>query len=285
VLLQQQARIGTPVAAPLRTVHHYVVPTYPRPSSTTSVYYETASLPSVPVTIEYRVRSPCRAHVRRISFAVCVSDEAILEANLLASPCLTDGSSHEVFLARDCPSAADGLNEGLRKARHDVIVFVHQDVQLPAGWDEHFWQQYDLAKQQFGNVGVVGVYGVAYRDGRVIRMGHVVDRGRLLREEPALPALVDTLDELLLAVPRETVLSFDPQLGFHLYGADLCLEACKRGLVSVAIDAVCAHNSPHIGLPAAFTESARVFAAKWKEALPVATSCVLIEPSGRMTLT
>jgi hypothetical protein len=109
------------------------------------------------------------------------------------------------------------------------------------------------------------------------RIGWVVDRGRLLREGPELPARVATLDELLLVVRRDSPLRFDPALGFHLYGADICLQAHERGL---AIGALCHHNSRSIGLPEAFYRSAEVFARKWSHRLPVATPCVIIDRGG-----
>ena len=56
-------------------------------------------------------------------------------------------------------------------------------------------------------------------------MAEVVDRDRVLKENEPLPASVDALDELLLAVPKSTGLQFDPAMGFHFYGADLCLAA------------------------------------------------------------
>jgi hypothetical protein len=51
-----------------------------------------------------------------ISFVVCVSDNGILSANLLASPCLGSDSPHEVIAIRAAPNAAVGLNLGLEKA-------------------------------------------------------------------------------------------------------------------------------------------------------------------------
>ncbi len=109
------------------------------------------------------------------------------------------------------------------------------------------------------------------------RIGWVVDRGRELRDGPALPARVATLDELLLVVRRHAGLRFDPMLGSHLYGADLCLQARERGLPVVAIGALCHHNSRNVGLPKEFYQSAVVFARKWEYQLPVATPCVIID--------
>ena len=252
-----------------------------------------------------------------LSFVVCLSDDALLQANLLASPCLGPGSPHEVIAIRNAPSAADGLNMGLERAKNEWVVYVHQDVFLPRGWDRLLALQYRLAERRFGPIGIAGVYGVgdvvstkngnrhprpargagsgdprpALPDPRpalpeprpalaVERIGRVVDRGRVLHDGPELPARVATLDELLLVLPRNTSLRFDPELGFHLYGADLCLQARERSLAVVAIDAPCHHNSRSIGLPEAFFPSARVFARKWARCLPIATPCVVFDRQG-----
>jgi hypothetical protein len=149
---------------------------------------------------------------------------------------------------------------------------------LAAGWDQFLAQQLQEAERRFGPIGVAGVYGV----GKVIapndpsqslgteRMGRVNDRGRLLHDAPELPARVATLEELLLVVRRDTPLRFDPELGFHLYGADICLQAHEHGLAVVALGALCHHNSRNVELPEAFYRSAEVFARKWSHRLPVA---------------
>ena len=116
----------------------------------------------------------------------------------------------------------------------------------------------------------------------MIKTGKVVDRDHLLQEGNEFPAPVDTLDELLLALPRETDLQFAPQLGFHFYGADICLAAKARGLAAVAVDALCFHNSAHAGLPPEFFASAQIFAARWSEQWPLATSCARVDEHGRI---
>ena len=110
------------------------------------------------------------------------------------------------------------------------------------------------------------------------------DRGRVLRDGPELPARVATLDEIVLVVRRDSGLRFDPDLGFHLYGADICLQAREQGLAVVALAALCDHNSRSVGLPEAFLASAEVFACKWSHRLPVATPCVIIDKGGAVYL-
>ena len=70
---------------------------------------------------------------RPATFVACVSDEEILGANLLASACLKPGSPHEVLLIKNGRSAADGLSIGIARARHELVVCLHQDVRLPPG--------------------------------------------------------------------------------------------------------------------------------------------------------
>jgi hypothetical protein len=216
---------------------------------------------------------------RPLTFVVCVSDETTLRANLLSSPCFRAGSPHQVLLMRDCPSAAEGLNAGLARARHDWVVCVHQDVYLPEGWPSRFGQQCRQAVRLFGPIGVCSVMGVKGGAEEKRWFGHVVHQDRLLRAG-RLPASVDALDELLLALPRDTPLAFDPLLGFHFYGTDLCLAARQRGLPAVVLDALCYHNTRSNSYPPEFLASAEVFARKWSTALPLSTPCALIGRDG-----
>jgi SAM-dependent methyltransferase len=212
-----------------------------------------------------------------LSIVACVSDEAVLRDNLLSSPCLAPGSPHEVLLVRCARSAAEGLNQGLDRARHAAVVCVHQDVYLPQGWPRRVAAQLARAERAFGPVGVAGVYGVSLQRGEVRRAGRLVDRDRLLSEPPGLPAPVETLDELLLVLPNPSSLRFDPALGFHFYGADVCLAARRQGLAAAVLDAPCMHHSRSVGLPAEFFASGRAFARKWAAHLPVATACAVVD--------
>lgn len=223
----------------------------------------------------YVTARPARP-VPPLSFVTCAANQAVLEANLLSSPCLAPGSPHEVIVTRNCANAAEGLNRGLAAARNEVVICLHQDVWLPQDWPRRFWQQYDLASALHGTIGVAGVYGVSLHQGAVRRVGHVVDRDYLLWETPPLPALVDTLDELLLAVRKDSGFRFDPSLGFHFYGADICLATRQACLPTVVLDALCFHNSAGTVLPPEFAQSQQVFAAKWAARLPVATSCAVV---------
>ena len=95
-----------------------------------------------------------------LSFVACISDDELLQSNLLASPSLSQDSPHEVILVKSCKIPADGLNLGLSRAKGGWVVCIHQDVALPSGWDHKLLEQLQAAERQFGPIGVAGVYGV-----------------------------------------------------------------------------------------------------------------------------
>ena len=95
-----------------------------------------------------------------LSFVACISDDELLQSNLLASPCLSHDSPHDVILVRRCKSAGDGLNLGVRQAKPEWVACIHQDVCLPQGWDRKLLDQLREAERQFRRIGVAGVYGV-----------------------------------------------------------------------------------------------------------------------------
>jgi hypothetical protein len=211
-----------------------------------------------------------------ITFVACVNDEEQLEANLLSSPCLRDPSPHQRLLFRDCASAAEGLNAGIEQAKHDLVVLVHQDVYLPKGWPKRMMAQWRVAQQQGGPIGIGGVFGVLDRGVPFDAIGRVVHRDRLLMHRD-LPADVDGLDELLMVLPRQTSLRVDPELGWHLYGTDLALQASRMGLRVVVLDAPCHHNSLTGRVPWKYRDSERVLARKWHDQLPVHTNLSSID--------
>ncbi len=217
-----------------------------------------------------------------MTFVACVNDEAQLADNLLASPCLLPGTPHQVILVRDASSAAEGLERGRAQALHDPVVCLHQDMYLPAGWPDRVRAQLREAERRFGPIGVAGLWGIQ-RDPRdpaqSLARGHVIDRHRVLEAGRERPDLVHTLDEIVLVFPRRSPLHLDPDLGWHLYGNDVAWRAQKHGCAAVALDAPCLHNSlGGFQVPEDFHRSATVFREKWRDELPIQTSCAIIGP-------
>ena len=214
---------------------------------------------------------------RSLAFVVCASDAEQLQRRLLVSECL-QSRRYRLAVYFDSPSAARAFNEEMGHGTgEDWLVWVHQDVFLPDGWDRQFLAALAQADSLIPRLAVVGVYGMDLQ-GR--RAGHVLDRGRLLRESQPLPCEASSLDEVLVAVRTDSQLILDPELRYHFYATDLVLAARQRGWAAAVVDCCCEHwsDTPTSGPVArtfadALIADARVFETKWLHHLPLATSC------------
>ena len=223
----------------------------------------------------------------KLSWVSCVTDMQVFQERLLASPCL-QRAGHALTVFHNVDSAAAGFNAALKStAPGSWLVWVHQDVFLPEGWDLLFSKALAKAQQQFPRLAVAGVYGVSGAGANSRRAGHVLDRGVLLSEAAELPCLVDSLDELLFAVQVDSGLELDAALSFDFYATDLVLQAQTKGWQCAVVDAYCEHwaQTPASGaVPKAMLQrilhSAQVFEKKWAHRLPVTTPCFRIDRGG-----
>lgn len=220
-------------------------------------------------------------------FASSINQWSVAQKYLLASPCLQSGH-YPVLLRWHSRSAAETINAVLdSKPAACWLVFLHQDVFLPAGWADRFCAAVTDAEAQLGRLEVVGAYGIRGAGPQAQRAGRVLDRGKLLDEPAPLPCLIDSLDELLFAVRTDTRLRLDTALGFDFYATDLVLQAQAAGLQCAVVDAYCEHWSATASQGTApdsliqrIARSAQVFEHKWLARLPVTTPCFHIDRPG-----
>lgn len=157
-------------------------------------------------------------------------------------------------------SAAEALNCGADKAKGEYLMFVHQDVSFSTNWLSDVLDQISRVGEISKQWGVLGLMGVRVKGGF---LGHIIDlHGHLYN--PPLPGEVASLDEVCLIIRKDSGLRFDESLGgFHLYGADLCLQAAVKGLSSYAINACVQHLGRGIMGPDFWATTERLY-AKWK---------------------
>ena len=211
-----------------------------------------------------------------LTLAVAVNDRAVLEANLLASPALQEAQDHQLLLQEGYPSAGLAYNHATENSANDLMVFLHQDIYLPAGWFSRLAACLEPLERKDPNWGVAGCWGTT-REGE--GFGHVYSPGmEVLGARFEDPHPVQALDEIVLIMRKSRGLKFDEALPhFHFYGADLCLTAHSRGLRSYAISAFCVHNSNYqLVLPREFYTAYRYFKRKWRAELPVQTPCLRV---------
>ena len=214
---------------------------------------------------------------KAISFAVAVNNQQVFESNLLASPCLREPHHHEILVQRNFDSAAKAYNDAIDKSKNDLLVFVHQDIILPAAWLSQLERALDYLAAHDPGWGVLGCYGLSPAP-----WGHVYSSGRGVIGEPfERPTPIRVLDEIVLILRKSSGLRFDEQLPhFHLYGTDICLAAAKLGMKSYAISAYCIHNTQQtLVLPKEFYECYKYIKRVWKDCLPIQTTCIRITGS------
>ena len=137
--------------------------------------------------------------------------------------------------------AYSGLNMLLQQAQGEYVILCHQDILLSFDQRPELEHQIQQLREMdpnwavAGNAGAAGpnhiVYKITYPDGTFMSKGN-------------FPLLAQSLDENFLLLKNLQGLSFSADLtGFHLYGADICLQAVAKGYHSYVIDFNVLHKS------------------------------------------
>jgi len=205
----------------------------------------------------------------------------VLEQNLMRSRIF---ESRELVVQRGYTSVPQAYNEAETGA--DIRVYLHHDVWLPDEFEKDLVNSINEVERVDPNWGVLGVAGVILTDTGLERYGFLNDRGQQLGSPENLPHVVDTLDELMLIV-KDKGLRFDENIpSAHFYGADICMQAKLKGKKNYVINAFCHHNSGlqashEKNLPKDFFEAKDYIRKKYIDALPIATTCIIINKDER----
>jgi hypothetical protein len=207
---------------------------------------------------------------------VCAShSDAILSANLRRSPLLADTPLH---VEKDAPSAAVAYNRALQATTADIVVFAHHDVYLPAGWDRLLQRR---LRELPADWAVFGAFGIGL-DGNAIGPVWSSSLGGIVGQIPSGPVPVQSYDEMLLVLRRDSGLVFDESLPeWHMYGTDIAqiARAAGRGAYCGALPTV--HNDrfhPFVGDD--FIECYHFMRRKWAGVLPISTPITKISTLG-----
>jgi hypothetical protein len=214
-----------------------------------------------------------------LQVVAAVNDEAILANNLMRSPLVASGRA-SVHCYRGAASASAAYNKGLDDTSAPIIVFAHQDVFLPDGWEQQLAKAIAGIAAQDPDWAVIGAFGVDLAGRHV---GHVWSSGlnRRLGGRFAPPVETLCIDELVIVLRRASNLRFDPALpGFHLYGTDIVLAARAAGLKSYVADIAAIHNSrPVRTYRGGYASAWRYMQRKWQAVLPSPTLTVPLSRS------
>lgn len=201
--------------------------------------------------------------------------DAILGANLGRSPLMRHVPLH---VERNAPSAAVAYTRALAATTAPVVVFAHHDVYLPPGWDRLLAARLAELPPDWA---VFGSFGIGL-DGAHIGPVWSSSLGMIVGRVPMKPAPVQSVDELLIVLRRDSGVRFDEALpGWHMYGPDIVQTARAAGKGAYAGALPCIHNDRYHGaLGRDFDEAYRFMQRKWANRLPIRTPITKISRSG-----
>ncbi|MGA2431222.1 MAG: glycosyltransferase family A protein [Candidatus Acidiferrum sp.] len=211
-----------------------------------------------------------------VTFVVSRSgDASIFERNFALSPCLKGLPSDRLIIQEGFSSASTAYNDAIEKANTDLIVFAHQDVYFPTGWLVDLNRSLEMLENSDPDWGVLGCSGIKYPD---IHAGYLYSVGLGILGGPfERPTAIDTLDEFILILRKSSGLRFDPTLPlFHFYGTDICMSARKQKRGCYAVSAFTVHNTSYGPLAPEFYKCYWHVKKRWKEFLPIQTTCIKI---------
>lgn len=205
-----------------------------------------------------------------IEFVTASHDDKVLGENLLRSDAF-------IYVRLYIQSGYDNISKAYNEAKTKCItVYVHHDVYLPPQFIEDIQTALKQMQSIDANWGVIGVCGVKLIDGKKQIFGNINDRGKEWGAPLPEPTEVDTLDEMLLITHGD--FKFDENLPQDFYGSDICMQAKQQGRKNYVVNAYCFHNSSRLlgARTESFYKSQEYFKNKWKEYLPLATTCALL---------
>lgn len=206
----------------------------------------------------------------RIIVGAAVNNRAILDNCLRRSPEIASDQL-PLTIQEGCVSAAQAYNRILDLAPAGaLVVFVHQDVYLPAGFAERLRAAVGGVESIAPDWAVLGGLGL---DRKRRLAGRVWSTGlqEFIEGSLPLPAATETLDEYMLVLRNDGRLRFDEALpGFHLYAADIIQQGISQGRTSYAIDLPVIHHDRLVGkLDRHYHRAYNYIARKWWKRLPL----------------
>ena len=176
-------------------------------------------------------------------------------------------------------TAGEALNHGASLARHEHLVFVHQDVYL------HSLAALEVAAGALADDPGIGLLGAIGVDASGELVGRIRDRVSLLGEPPDRPSEVVSLDEVLFMAPRDLVLreplSEAAELAWHAYAIEYGLRVTSLGLRVCATDIPLTHNSATANLER-LDVAYQAVAAEYPEDMPLRASCGTVDAPSRL---
>jgi len=186
-------------------------------------------------------------------------------------------------------------NEGVRRAKGDLLVFIHEDCFLmEPGWGKVLYSKFN-ADPKLGLVGAAGTQYLFSTTPAWVAAGMPFIRGRVVHEVrdgdlfvltvfswDKSDAEVVAVDGLFFAIPRKLfdTIRFDEKTfpGFHFYDLDICMQIRRTHKLLVTWDIMVKHLSGG-NMNAVWLDYGKRFLEKYKNELPVSCASEIPDPA------
>jgi hypothetical protein len=196
------------------------------------------------------------------------------DLNIVKSPGLREISA-EIICVKNATSAAEAYAIGSKTAKHPWRLMVHQDVYFPAGTGHALTSALKTLEQGGRTDSPVGFAGLAVTDENKLRFsGLVIDRTTRFNHQGSTSAV--SMDEFAVALHKNSRVAPDPNLGWHTWATDLCLQAVNHAGEpdAVILELPLFHNSLNAYvLPESYHASAALLLAKYPDMEKIHTLC------------
>jgi len=131
--------------------------------------------------------------------------------------------------------SGQALNMMMETSDSRYQFLTHQDIIFK---EAEPFKKLKQIEPSLGKFGVLGIAGVALENGQIRGFNYADNR------YPQIAFACETVDEFAMIVDKRNNLRFNEDLvGFHFYGADICLQALDKGLKNYCVDIEIFHNS------------------------------------------
>lgn len=226
-----------------------------------------------------------------ISLIIC-STHSDISAELKQNIDTTIGYDHEYVVIDNSDnrhSIFSAYNEGIRRSKGDILVFMHQDID----YQTINWGGVVAGLLKDNSIGIVGFGGAHFLPSVPMYWSESPiiseyckhnDNGRLydcVATDYMVDGLADVavVDGMCMMARRDVFdhLAFDEKSysGFHLYDMDICMQIYQQGLrICVTDKILITHHWSESTMYTkkgadALSKNLRIFADKWSTQLPV----------------
>lgn len=217
---------------------------------------------------------PQSAHT--VSVVVPVNHELQFKLNVLQSPGLREIDA-KIIPIMNAKSAAEAYELGAAQTESDWILYCHQDVYFPSGFGYRLQNVLSTISSEDAVSTIIGFTGLATQEG--VKSGLVIDRINLFDFPDSDRGI--SIDELAIVLHKKSPYRLDPNLGWHVWATDLCLQSIHcDGKYARIVRIPLFHNSlSDWTLPQTYYDSAAKLLAKYPQMKSIPTLCGILQRS------